>query len=275
MVAARKKAAETLKRADVVIEVVDARLPGASSNPMIAAMRRERQRPCLKVLNKADLADPAVTRQWLDFFDREAQVKAVAISCRKRGDVARIPAFCKALAPHRDSPLKPLRMLIMGVPNTGKSTLVNALLKSRTAAVGDEPAITKDQREFDLSDRMILIDTPGLTWPMIERQDDGFMLAASHAISRNAMIEWEVAVHLAGILLARYPELLAARYGLPLEGRDAPGVLEGIAGRRALRAKGGTLDLERAALVLLQDYRSGAVGRITLETPESRALVPV
>ena len=142
MTSARKKAAETMERIDVVIEVLDARVPEAGSNPLIKELRLHRQRPCLKILNKADLADPAATKAWLDFYNKQKDVKAVALSCKKPGDVAKVPGLCAALAPHRGTSLKPLRMMIMGIPNVGKSTLNNALLKRRVALVGDAPAIT-------------------------------------------------------------------------------------------------------------------------------------
>ncbi|MDO8959916.1 MAG: ribosome biogenesis GTPase YlqF [Rhodocyclaceae bacterium] len=273
MTSARKKAAETMARTDVVIEVLDARLPEASSNPMIRELRLARQRPCLKLLNKADLADPAVTQQWLDHYSRQPGVKAVAISCKKPGDAARVPALCQQLAPHRDDNVKPLRMMIMGIPNVGKSTLMNALLKRRIAAVGDEPAVTKSQQSFDLSLRQTIIDTPGLMWPKIEHDEDGFMLAASHAIGRNAVIDADVAIFLAGILLARYPALLTARYKMDVATMDAVAVVEIVARKRGciIKGRGGELDLEKAAMILLTDYRSGALGRISLETPETRA----
>jgi ribosome biogenesis GTPase A len=273
MAAARKKAAETLERADLVIEVVDARIPEASSNPMIRELREHRQRPCLKILNKADLADPAATQAWLDYYAGQKGVKAVALSCKKPGDVARIPGLCRPLASHRGTPLKPLRMMIMGIPNVGKSTLMNALLKRRVANVGDEPAVTKSQQRLDLGDDMTLIDTPGMMWPKIEHDSDGLMLAASHAIGRNAVIDEEVAAFLAGVLLQRYPEALATRYKQPMSDLDGPAVIEAIARKRGFRLKGGDFDLEKAALILLQDYRDGVLGRISLETPESRAVM--
>src|SRR5271169_1308937 len=129
MTTARKKAAETMARIDVVIEVLDARVPEAGSNPLIRELRLHRQRPCLKILNKTDLADPAATKAWLDFYNGQKAVKAVALSCKKPGETAKVPGLCAALAPHRCTSLKPLRMLIMGIPNVGKSTLMNALLK--------------------------------------------------------------------------------------------------------------------------------------------------
>jgi len=274
MTSARKKAAETMALTDVVIEVCDARLPEASSNPMIRELRLHRQRPCLKLLNKSDLADPAVTRAWLDHYNSQPGVKAVAISSKKPGEAARVPALCKGLAPHRNDGIKPLRMLIMGIPNVGKSTLMNALLKRRVAAVGDEPAVTKSQMCIDLDPTMSITDTPGLMWPKIRHDSDGFMLAASHAIGRNAVIDSEVATFLAGLLLRNYPVMLAERYGLDVGAMDGVGVVEAVAKKRGCIVKGrrgGELDLEKAGMILLTDYRSGKLGRVSLETPQSRA----
>jgi ribosome biogenesis GTPase A len=271
MNAARKKAAEAMEKADMVIEVLDGRVPQASCNPMIEQLRVFRQRPCLKILNKSDLADPTATQAWIDHYNRQKDVHAVALSCKKPSDVAKVPGLCLKLAPHRGTPLKPLRIMIMGIPNVGKSTLMNALLKKRVAKVGDEPAVTKIQQRLYLGNNMVLIDTPGMMWPKIEHPTDGLMLAASHAIGSNAYIEEEVATFLADMLLARYPTLLSARYGFDTQGIDGVSVVEGIAKRRGYRLKGGDLDVEKAGHTLLQDYRSGALGRISLETPQSRA----
>lgn len=270
MTAARKKAAETMEFTDIVIEVLDARVPEASSNPMIKELRLHRQRPNLKILNKADLADPAVTQAWLNYYNNQAGVKAVALSCKKPGDASRIPGLCRALAPHRGTHLKQLRMMIMGIPNVGKSTLMNALLNRRIAKVGDEPAVTKVQQRFELDPTMSITDTPGLMWPKIQHEGDGYMLAASHAIGRNAVIDEDVATFLADLLLARYPTLLTQRYGFATEGMDGVDVIEAVAKRRGYRLKGSQLDLEKSAMTLLTDYRSGALGRISLETPETR-----
>jgi ribosome biogenesis GTPase A len=149
---------------------------------------------------------------------------------------------------------------------------MNALVKRKVAAVGDEPAITKSQQSITLSPRQILVDTPGLMWPKIEHDSDGYMLAASHAIGRNAVLEEEVATFLAGILLTRYGDLVTARYGFSVQGLDAPGVLEAVARKRGciLKGRAGGLDLDKAAMQLLTDYRTGTLGRISLETPESR-----
>lgn len=273
MTSARKKAAETLAMADVVVEVLDARLPVASSNPMIHELRAFRQRPCLKLLNKADMADPAATKAWLDYFAQQPGVMAVAISCKKPSDVARIPGLAQKLAPHRNDAVKPLRLMIMGIPNVGKSTLMNALVKKKVAAVGDQPAVTKSQQRIDISSRLTLYDTPGMLWPKIAHPIDGLMLAASHAVGVNAYIGEDVAIFLADYLLQAYPDLLTARYGFATDGLDGVAVLEAVAKKRGclLKGRGGELDLEKAAAVLLTDYRSGALGRISLETPTLRA----
>ncbi|MBP9804206.1 MAG: ribosome biogenesis GTPase YlqF [Candidatus Accumulibacter sp.] len=276
MTSARKKAAEAMASIDVVIEVVDARLPEASTNPLVRELRLHRQRPCLKVLNKADLADPQATQAWIDYYNRQDGVRAVALSCKKPAEVARLPGLCRTLAPHRSENTKPLRMLIMGIPNVGKSTLMNVVLKRKLAKVGDEPAVTRSQQTAQLDVRHSLTDTPGLLWPKIEYPVDGLMLAASNAVGRNAMIDEEVATFLAGLLLARYPALLAKRYGLPVEAiavLDAVAVIEEIARRRGLRVRGGDLDRGKAAKVLLQDYRDGLLGRISLETPTTRGVM--
>lgn len=271
MNAARKKAAEAMEKTDLVVEVLDARLPVASCNPMIEHLRNQRQRPCLKILNKADLADPVATKLWLDFYNAQKNVRAVALSCKKPSDVAKVPGLCIKQAPHRGTALKPLRIMIMGIPNVGKSTLMNALLKKRVANVGDEPAVTKVQQRLYLGNNIVLTDTPGMLWPKIEHPSDGLMLAASHAVGVNALIEEEVATFLADQLLLHYAPLIKARYGFEVEGIDGVSVIEGIAKRRAFRLKGGDFDLEKAAHTFLQDYRTGALGRISLETPEWRA----
>ena len=272
MNSARKEAAKTMEVIDVIVEVLDARAPEASCNPLIEELRLHRRRPCLKILNKADLADPAVTHAWLNFYNQQPGVTAVALSCNKAGHAAKVPGLCQPLAPHRDSPAKPLRMLIMGIPNVGKSTLMNALLKRRIARVGDEPAVTKSQQRHALNDHMTLIDSPGLLWPKIEQPAVGLLLAAIHAIGRNAVVDEEIAEFLAAILVARYPALLTARYDCVVDGLDGAGVLDAIAKRRGCLRKGngGELDREKAARILLADYRSGTLGRTSLETPETR-----
>ena len=270
MVAAQKKAAETMEFTDVVIEVLDARIPGASQNPMIKELGAARQRSHLKVLNKSDLADPKITEQWLNYFNKLPKTKAIAISCKKPTDSKKILDACKLLAPHRCSPLKPLRMMIMGVPNVGKSTLMNSLLNKRIAKVGDEPAITKQQQRHQINDHMILIDTPGMMWPKIEHESDGYLLAASNIIGKNAYFVEKVGEILLTILLNTYPELLKARYKIEDIPHDANQYLELLAEKKGFPLKNKEKDLERAAITLINDYRKDLLGKISLESPLSR-----
>jgi ribosome biogenesis GTPase A len=288
MTQARKKAEETMEFTDMVIEVLDARVPEASHNPVINDMRLFRQRPNLKVLNKSDLADPKATEAWLNYFNNLPNTKAIALSCKKAGDAKKIINVCRQLTPHRGTHLKPLRALIMGIPNVGKSTLMNALLNRRVAKVGDEPAVTKSQQRFEIDATFSITDTPGMMWPKIQHESDGYMLAASHAIGRNAVIDEDVATFLADNLLRTYPELINARYKLntmKIEGgfldvlkMDGVDLLEAIAKRRSYKRtsgknQSGLWDMEKTAVAFLTDYRSGAIGRVSLETPQSRQLM--
>ena len=275
MTVARREAAKTMETCDVVVEVLDARAPEASSNPIIAELRQERKRPCLKVLNKADLADPAVTRTWLNRYSQEPDVSAVALSCTRAGQAAKIPHLCQPLAPHRNTLLKPLRMLIMGIPNVGKSTLMNALLKRRLAKVGDQPAVTRVQQRNMLNDRMMLIDSPGLLWPKIEDPQVGLRLATINAISAKIIVDEEIAEFLITNLVTDYPKLFPKRYGFSVEGlKNEVEVLDAIAKKRGClrKGKGGELDREKAARILLMEFRDGTLGRISLESPDTQVI---
>ena len=267
MVAAQKKAAETMEFTDVVIEVLDARAPAASQNPMVKELGAARQRAHLKILNKSDLADPKVTDQWIQYFNKIPKTKAIAISCKKANEPKKILSLCMALAPHRGTPLKPLRMMIMGVPNVGKSTLMNAILNKRIAKVGDEPAITKQQQRHQINDHMILVDTPGMMWPRIEHEHDGYLLATNNNIGKN-----DVAIELGAILLEQYPELLKTRYEVKELTFDSIELLEFIAKKKNFPLRNHLPDIEKAAIILLNDYRQGYLGKISIESPESRKL---
>ena len=270
MVAAQKKAAETMEFTDVVIEVLDARAPAASQNPMVKELGAARQRAHLKILNKSDLADPKVTDQWIQYFNKIPKTKAIAISCKKANEPKKILSLCMALAPHRGTPLKPLRMMIMGVPNVGKSTLMNAILNKRIAKVGDEPAITKQQQRHQINDHMILIDTPGMMWQKIEHAHDGYLLAANNNIGKNAYEDEDVAIELGKILLKQYPALLKDRFAADDSIVDSIKLLEFIASKKKFPLRNHGLDLEKAAIVLLNDYRQGKIGQISLEEPKTR-----
>ncbi|MFM8491996.1 MAG: GTPase, partial [Candidatus Methylopumilus sp.] len=192
---------------------------------------------------------------------------------KKANEPKKILNICQTLAPHRGDPIKPLRMMIMGVPNVGKSTLMNAILNRRIAKVGDEPAITKQQQRHQINDHMILVDTPGMMWPKIRHPSDGDLLAANNNIGKNAYYEEEVAEKLGNIILEAYPALIKARYKLEDVKMDAIQLLEWIAKKKGFPLKNHGVDLERAASTLLNDYRQGLLGRMSLETPSSRMLM--
>ena len=270
MVTARKEAALAMRKTDVVIEVLDARAPRSSRNPIFEQLRQEHRRAALKLLNKSDLADPERTQRWLAWYNAEPGVKAIALSAKAPKDLRRIIELAKGLAPQRNSPLKPLRMLILGIPNVGKSTLMNALLRRVVSKVGDEPAVTKAQHRHQLGPGLWLTDTPGMLWPAID-QGAALKLAASHSIGRNAYDNPEVAAALGAYLLAHYRPSLEARFGPIPEGCSGHALVEVIAKNRGFILKGSSPDLERAARTLLGEFRDGSLGRITLETPDEPA----
>jgi ribosome biogenesis GTPase A len=271
MVAARKEAALTMRKTDVVLEILDARVPFSSCNPLVETLRRQNQRPALKILNKSDIADPARTREWLAYYNAQPGVQAVALSTKQVAAVQRIPERAQALAPHRSLPTKPLRIMILGIPNVGKSTLMNVLLRRSITKVGNEPAITKSQLGHQLGKNMWLVDTPGLLWPDLDQQS-ALKLAATHSIGPNAYDSVEVASELARYLLENYAELLQRRFpalSLASVGQDW---MAEIARSRSLLLKGGAPDRERAARALLGEFRDGTLGAISLETPGARGL---
>ncbi len=262
---ARKQIKKAMPQIDLVIEVMDARLPYSSENPLVAELREGR--PCIKILNKADLADPNVTQAWLHHLEQEQGVKAIAMSATQKGQSRKLLELAKRLFPGRNLDLRPLRTMIMGIPNVGKSTLINSLAGRTIARVGDEPAVTKQQQQINLGNGILLIDTPGFLWPRFEDQNSGYRLAVTGAI-KNTAIEFEdIALYAADYLLQAYPEALLQRYKLKdLPERDIE-LLEEIGRRRGALRSGGHIDLHKASEVLLNDIRSGALGRISMENP--------
>jgi ribosome biogenesis GTPase A len=262
----RQAIAERMPDIDVVIELLDARLPGSSSNPLLAELTRGK--PALKVLNKQDLADPALTDAWLAHLQAQPHTRAIGLDAGVAAPARALVAACRALAPLRGGMVKPLRVLICGIPNVGKSTLINTLLGKAAAKTGDEAGITRTEHKLMLASDVALFDTPGLLWPRIVVEHSGWHLAASGAIGRNAYDDVEVALALLGRVRPRYGDRLRARYGLDaFSGERDEDLLADIARRRGGLRRGGQLDLQKAAEIAIHDFRSGAWGRITLETP--------
>lgn len=265
MTKARREIAERMPSQDVIIEVLDARLPGASSNPLLKQLRRDK--PCVKVLAKSDLADPARTQAWLDHFRREPHVAAFAASTERPEETRRrIYELCKDTALTR-GPDKSVRALIAGVPNVGKSTLVNTLMQRKVAEVSDRPAVTKVQKAVKLKDGMTLTDTPGIMWPKIEQQAAAHRLAFAGSIPDTAFDYLSIAMFGAAFLLESYPILLRARFKLTELPEHAEALLTAIGRRRGALKAGGLVDFDKTAELFVHEFRSGAIGRISLDAP--------
>ncbi|MBZ0226260.1 MAG: ribosome biogenesis GTPase YlqF [Comamonas sp.] len=267
----RQAIAARIKSIDVVIELLDARLPGSSSNPLLGELAGHR--PTLKVLNKQDLADPERTQAWLAWYGAQADTRAIALDASDRAPARRLIEACCQLAPSRRGMARPMRVLIVGVPNVGKSTLINTLTRKTQAKTGDEAGVTKQEQRIVLDDDFYLWDTPGMLWPRIIVPESGVRLAASGAVGRNAYDEQEVALDLLAYLKLHYPKELAERYRIPLSAIEMQALhddelLERIARRRGAVMSGGRLDWQKAAEIVLTDFRSAAIGRITLELPQ-------
>jgi ribosome biogenesis GTPase A len=275
MAKARRAIAEAMAIHDVLIEVLDARMPISSENPVITEIRK--QKPCIKVLSKSDLADPAVTTAWLRHFEsRDLQpvnghaagaVAAIAVRTDRAAEIRkRIPELCQQLGrPTRSRTT--VRAMVVGIPNVGKSTLINTLMDRKVAKVGDEPAVTKAKQQVVLKNGMVLSDLPGILWPKIEEGDATLRLALGGALPDRALDYERVALFGAEFFLGRYPRLLATRYKLTEVPADAEALLHEIGRRRGGLRSGGSVDLHKAADVLIHDFRSGALGRISLEEP--------
>jgi ribosome biogenesis GTPase A len=266
----RKAIAERIKEIDVVLEVLDARLPGSSANPLLAEMTGHK--PTLKILNKQDMADAARTQQWLDHYNAQPSTQALALQASNAAAVQPLAAACHALAPGRGGLAKPMRVLICGVPNVGKSTLINALTNKRHAKTGDEAGVTKLEQRITLADDFYLYDTPGLLWPRIIVAKSGYNLAASGAIGRNAYDEELVALELLDYLRRDYPALLEARFKLAgVAQMKEEEVLDAVGRQRGALLGKGKINTQKAAEIVIGEFRSATLGRITLETPEEFA----
>jgi ribosome biogenesis GTPase A len=266
MHATQKAIAQRVPDIDVVIELLDARLPGSSANPLLAELTAGK--PTLKVLNKQDLADPDITSTWLAHYNAQPATQAVGLDASVVAPAQKLVSACRALAPLRSGMVKPLRLLICGIPNVGKSTLINTLVGQRAAKTGDEPGITKTEQRISLASDCYLFDTPGMLWPRLTVEQSGYNLAASGGIGRNAYDEEEVALELLARVRTRYSLGLQTRYRLAdISTLSDPALLAEVGRKRGGLLGGGRINLQKAGEVVINDFRSGAWGRISLETP--------
>jgi ribosome biogenesis GTPase A len=262
---AKQQIAEMIRNIDVVIEVLDARLPASSSNRVLEDLRRNK--PCIKVLNKNDLADPAVTRAWVRTFEKQKGIRALPLSAKQSRQVAQLTRLCQALAPNRCKPGRSLRVMVVGIPNVGKSTLINTLAGKSLAKVGDKPAITTTAQPIDLRNGLILSDTPGLLWPDMSDQTAAYRLASSGAIGTGAFDYTNVGLFAAEFMMQRYQDQLKGRYGLTDLPESPTALLEQVGRRLGCLAAGGAIDLHRAAEAFLRELRAGKIGRVSFEEP--------
>ncbi|MBU2886473.1 ribosome biogenesis GTPase YlqF [Gilvimarinus agarilyticus] len=263
---AQKEMREVLPSVDLVIEVLDARIPFSSENPLIASIRGEK--PVVKVLTKSDLADPDNIALWQSYLDAQRQTKTLAVSTQEPARIHTLPELCRKLTPEKTRGLKKLKAMIVGIPNVGKSTLINTLAGRAVAKTGNEPAVTKRQQTIHIEDDFVLLDTPGILWPKQEVKNCSYRLAFTGAIKDTALDYLDVALFGAEHLLAHYPERLKERYQIEQLPETDVEVLELIAARRGCLRAGGRADLNKVAPIFVNDFRSGTLGRISLELPD-------
>ena len=270
MTRARREMEEDIRLIDLVIELVDARMPLSSRNPDIDAMAKNRGR--LILLNKADLADPAVNRQWCDYFS-ERGFQALLINAKSgeglRSIQGKVQAACQEkLERDRKRGIlgRPIRAMVAGIPNVGKSTFINSYARKAVTKTGNRPGVTRGKQWIRLQKDLELLDTPGILWPRFEDQTVGLRMAFIGSISEDLLVKEEVALELIAFLEKDYPDALSGRYGIAA--REPLSALEAVAESRKCFKKGGEADLERAAGILLDDFRNGRLGRISLERPQ-------
>ncbi|MET1256437.1 ribosome biogenesis GTPase YlqF [Aliikangiella maris] len=271
---AQKEIKQALPDIDLIIEVVDARIPYSSANPVIADLAENKgiSKPIIKLMNKTDLADPARTAQWCEYLEKQQGVKALPVTAQSPEQVKKVIGLCRRLAPQRTTKELPVRAMIMGIPNVGKSTIINILSQKTIAKVGNEPAVTQRQQRIDLKEGVILFDTPGILWPKIDNTHSSYRLAISGAIKDTALDYEDVAFYAIEYLLKNYQSLLAEHFKLDeheLASYQSESwmALELIGRLRGCLKAGGRIDMDKVCKILIHEYRAGNIGKITLESP--------
>ena len=262
-----KKLKNTVKKANLVLEIVDARLPFSSTNPYTETICGHIAK--IKVMNKTDLADPDITEKWLSYYNEDPAEHTFAISALDTGDIRKLSEYC--LSEISINRAEKLKIIVMGIPNTGKSTLINSLSGKKVARVGNVPAVTRHNQRLSVGKRMDVYDTPGILWPVVEPADRANLLSASGAVSDIAYDYTDIGNFLARFLLDRYPGLLKKRYGIEISSCDSLGILQAIGKKRGCLIKGGRIDLQKASEILVNEVRQGKTGRISFEQPDDIA----
>ncbi len=263
---AQKEIKEVLPNVDLLIEVLDARIPYSSENPAIAQLRGEK--PCIKVLSKTDLADSVITAQWQEYLEQEKGVKTFPCTTDNPAKTKQLVDLCRKMLPHKAQGVKTINTMIVGIPNVGKSTLINTLADRVIAQTGNVPAVTKAQQRINLGSGIVLFDTPGILWPKIENENSSYRLAASGAIKDTAMDYEDVGFFAADYLIKAYPEQMKERFNLDHIPDTEIEFLELAAAKRGALRAGGKVNLHKICELLINELRSGMLGAITLETPE-------
>ena len=268
---ARLEIQAALPKVDLVIEVLDARIPYSSENPMLAELLGDK--PCLKVLAKSDLADEAQTKVWQEYLEQSASVRAIAVTKEDIPTIRRLTSLASAVVPHCKG--QTVRAMIVGIPNVGKSTIINCLAGKKIAKTGNTPAVTKQQQRVNIGGDIALLDTPGVLWPNVHNENSGYRLALLGTIKETAMDYAEVGFFGARAMLAQHPDRLVQRYGFDSVPATDLDVIEAIGRKRGCLGRSGVVDIDRASRILVTEVRSGGLGRITLETPEMMELEKV
>ncbi|MGY6275333.1 ribosome biogenesis GTPase YlqF [Methylomonas sp. MgM2] len=263
---ASKEIKNTLPDIDLLIEILDARIPFSSRNPMLAELRGDK--PTIRVLNKTDLADSETVKSWQTHFERELSVKTLAVSTQQPEKIKQIIDLCAKMLPEKAQTNKVMRTMIMGIPNVGKSTIINILAGRSIAKTGNEPAVTKQQQRINLKNNIVLSDTPGVLWPNVENRNSGYRLAITGAIKDTAFQHDDIALFALEYLVTSYPEFLKRRYQIDNLPTDPVALLEAIGKNRGCLRSGQQIDLDKAAKLFLTELRAGVIGQISLETPE-------